>query len=234
MCEELRLLSDPFVHSVYPYEPLWVQCSLFDRLPSSQELPAGYTSKSMMCVPVFSASNSHSSGHNSVRLYSGTNVVPHYGIKNGFSHTGMSHRSSSPAQLSLSPAAGPGPGDVIAVLVLVNRWTPWREAGAEEGERCIVPFSAADETPVRDAAASVGLLLVRRRGEMLLASAVPPSCVAGVSFSVAALPASVARVRLRRVVRRSSVTLLDMRRGNLWAMKPEELMGWALDEGNSL
>ncbi|GFR42711.1 hypothetical protein Agub_g3634, partial [Astrephomene gubernaculifera] len=128
----------------------------------------------------------------------------------------------------------PQQGDVIAVIVAVNRWTPWAEAGAEEGERRIEPFSAADEASLRDAAASVGLLLTRRRGEVLLAAAQAPGSVAGSSFSVAAvLPASVARQRLRMVARRSSGVLLDTR-ANLWALKQEELMGQARDVFSAL
>ncbi|GIL63830.1 hypothetical protein Vafri_17794 [Volvox africanus] len=181
-----------------------------DFNPELEELPAGYTSKSMMCVPVFSVTNYHTGIHHQAQML------------------GTTHGSvvTSPSQAT---TAAPGPGDVIAVLVMVNRWTPWGEAGAEEGERRIVPFASDDEASMRDAAASVGLLLMRRRGEMLLASAVPPSCLAGASFSVAALPASVARQRLRTVARRSSVALLDAR-GNLWAMKQEGLMGWVLYE----
>ncbi|GLI65984.1 hypothetical protein VaNZ11_009671, partial [Volvox africanus] len=189
-----------------------------DFNPELEELPAGYTSKSMMCVPVFSVTNYHAGIHHHARMFgAGAGSTTHGSV-------------TSPSQATTAAAsqAGPGPGDVIAVLVMVNRWTPWREAGAEEGERRIVPFASDDEASMRDAAASVGLLLMRRRGEMLLASAVPPSCLAGTSFSVAALPASVARQRLRTVARRSSVALLDAR-ANLWAMKQEGLMGQARD-----
>ncbi|GIL93794.1 hypothetical protein Vretimale_97, partial [Volvox reticuliferus] len=189
-----------------------------DFNPELEELPAGYTSKSMMCVPVFSVTNYHAPGlHHHARLFGAGGSTTHGSV-------------TSPSQTTMAAAgqAGPGPGDVIAVLVMVNRWTPWREAGAEEGERRIVPFASDDEASMRDASSSVGLLLMRRRGEMLLASAVPPSCLAGASFSVAALPASVARQRLRTVARRSSVALLDAR-GNLWAMKQEGLMGQARD-----
>ncbi|KAG2501369.1 hypothetical protein HYH03_001159 [Edaphochlamys debaryana] len=158
-----------------------------------EELPAGYVSKSMMCVPVFS--------------------------------------TASPRQLAQAQQE-PLQGDVLAVVVAVNRWTAWDQAGGEE-ERRIVPFGAADESAVRDAAASVALLLTRRRGEMLLASAAGPAGLAGASFSVAALPASVARQRLRTVARRGSTVLMDTR-VNLWAMKQEELMGQARDVVSAL
>ncbi len=113
--------------------------------------------------------------------------------------------------------------DVMAVIVAVNRWTGWDEAGGEEGERRIVPFTAADEEGMREVAASVGLLLARRRGEVLLASAAPGGAAAA-SFAVAAVPYSVARQRLRHVARRGSKEVADVR-GNLWAMRHEELLG---------
>ncbi|PNH02616.1 hypothetical protein TSOC_011397 [Tetrabaena socialis] len=176
------------------------------RLATDAELPAGYSSKSMMCVPVLSASHHH--------LLT--------------SHPSAAHHASAALE------AAPGGGDVMAVVVAVNRWTPWGEAGCEEGERRIVPFSAADEAAVRDAASAVGLLLMRRRGEMLMACAAGAGGgPAGGGFSVAALPASVARQRLRTVARRTSVVLLEMRH-NLWASKQEELMGPSAELGEKL
>lgn len=158
----------------------------------------------MMCVPVFSSP---------------------YGPR-------AAHRAAAAAgggdQFAPRDQTGPA-ADVVAVIVAVNRWTSWDES-AEEGERHIVPFSAADEESLRDAAASVGLLLMRRRGEMLLAAAAAGAggaggLLAGGSLSfVASLPASVARQRLRGVARRGSGALMDLR-VNPWALKQEELMG---------
>ncbi|KAG2482006.1 hypothetical protein HYH03_019044, partial [Edaphochlamys debaryana] len=164
--------------------------------PDLEELPAGYGSRSMLCVPVFAGA--------APRLLLGSKSRPGSALgRNGSAAAGRSG-SALPASGEPSPSprrAGKGmlggaassaeglqAGDVLGVIVAVNRWSGWTEAGGA-GDRRIVAFSRADESAARDAALAAGLLLMRWRDDILEAMAASRSALTGPSFSVAALTA---------------------------------------------